>query len=389
MGEVKFMISEAAKKLQVEAHVLRYWEEELGLHIERTEMGHRYYTEDDIQLFQCIQKLKNEGILLRELKTLIPQLTELRRKKTEAKNAVKKEEGTSPSHADLSEAKQTPSAHAHGTGNRQNHADVALARYTKDTNSSGKVESVLAELTKAPTSAAPDAATAKASAKPVSTVGQESASAATIATASRNSDKPTSAAFSIGVTETSSRPASVALADSAPADVAPSGAAAPAPADPVDAILAATADSTLASSADSFPAVPADSAPVPADPTPAATAGAALAVSSESSPAAATPKTADAATAEVIEVTHLEQVRALFGDVITEAITANNHTLEKNISRRVTSNVCREIDLLFQAQEHQEEEHYRKLDTLIRQQQAFRREAAENAPVGAFKKLFT
>lgn len=388
MGEVKFMISEAAKKLQVEAHVLRYWEEELGLHIERTEMGHRYYTEDDIQLFQCIQKLKNEGILLRELKTLIPQLTELRRKKAEAKNAVKKEEGASPSHADLSETKQTSSAHAHGTGNRPNHADVALARYTKDANSSGKVESVLAELTKAPASTAPDAATAKASAKPFSTVGQKSASAATIATVSGNSDKPTSAAFSTSVTEASSRPASVAPADSAPADVAPSGTAAPAPASPVDATHAAPAGSTLAASAGSSPAVSADSAPVPADPTPATPADTALAVSSESSPAA-TPKTADAATAEVIEVTHLEQVRALFGDVITEAITANNHTLEKNISRRVTSNVCREIDLLFQAQEHQEEEHYRKLDTLIRQQQAFRREAAESAPVGAFKKLFT
>ena len=49
MGEVRFMISEAAKKVHVESHVLRYWEEELGLSIGRTEMGHRYYTEDDIQ----------------------------------------------------------------------------------------------------------------------------------------------------------------------------------------------------------------------------------------------------------------------------------------------------------------------------------------------------
>ena len=31
MGEVRFMISEAAKKVHVESHVLRYWEEELGL----------------------------------------------------------------------------------------------------------------------------------------------------------------------------------------------------------------------------------------------------------------------------------------------------------------------------------------------------------------------
>ena len=45
MGEVRFMISEAAKQVHVEAHVLRYWEDELDLKIGRTEMGHRYYTE--------------------------------------------------------------------------------------------------------------------------------------------------------------------------------------------------------------------------------------------------------------------------------------------------------------------------------------------------------
>ena len=31
MGEVRFMISEAAKQVHVESHVLRYWEEELSL----------------------------------------------------------------------------------------------------------------------------------------------------------------------------------------------------------------------------------------------------------------------------------------------------------------------------------------------------------------------
>ena len=49
MGEVRFMISEAAKQVDVESHVLRYWEEELGLKIGRTEMGHRYYTDDDMK----------------------------------------------------------------------------------------------------------------------------------------------------------------------------------------------------------------------------------------------------------------------------------------------------------------------------------------------------
>lgn len=86
MGEVRFMISEAAKQVHVESHVLRYWEEELELVIGRTEMGHRYYTEDDIQLFCCIKKLKDAGMLLKDLKPLIPELksTKLKLQKTEA-----------------------------------------------------------------------------------------------------------------------------------------------------------------------------------------------------------------------------------------------------------------------------------------------------------------
>ena len=73
MGEVRFMISEAAKQVNVESHVLRYWEEELDLTIGRTEM-------DDIQLFCCIKKLKNEGMLLKDLKPLIPELKEKKSK---------------------------------------------------------------------------------------------------------------------------------------------------------------------------------------------------------------------------------------------------------------------------------------------------------------------
>ena len=56
MGDVHYMISEAAKHVGVESHVLRYWEEELDLPIGRTEMGHRHYTEEDIQLYQRTQR---------------------------------------------------------------------------------------------------------------------------------------------------------------------------------------------------------------------------------------------------------------------------------------------------------------------------------------------
>ena len=93
--------------------------------------------------------------------------------------------------------------------------------------------------------------------------------------------------------------------------------------------------------------------------------------------------------ADVIQVTQLEQVRSLIGDVLTDVVSANNETLKKDISRKVTSDVIREMDFLFQANERREEEHYRKLDVLIRQQQAGRREAARETPLGKLKKLLT
>ena len=54
MEQTYYLISDAAKKVQVESHVLRYWEEELELPIKRNELGHRFYTEEDIKRFISI-----------------------------------------------------------------------------------------------------------------------------------------------------------------------------------------------------------------------------------------------------------------------------------------------------------------------------------------------
>lgn len=211
MGEVRFMISEAAKQVRVESHVLRYWEEELDLDIGRTEMGHRYYTKEDIQLFRCIKKLKNEGILLRDLKPLIPEL-----------------------------------------------------KSTKDQIITKQKKKV-----------------------------------------------PLSAEQSPDLSETEQK-------------------------------------QTLP-------------APVPEN---------------------------HVTEAEVLPFTQLDQARKLIGDVLNEVITANNQTLETNITRRVTSDVLREMDFLFQAKERQEEEHFRKLDCLIRQQQASRKEASRESSFGKLLRNF-
>lgn len=205
MGEVRFMISEAAKQVDVESHVLRYWEEELDLKIGRTEMGHRYYTNDDIQLFRCIKKLKDEGMLLRELKPLIPELKETRLK-------------------------------------------------IKSGRPSGEV------------------------------------------TAPASSPVPS--------------PVSSATSHSESGDV-------------------------------------------------------------------------------MIPLKNVEQMRALVGDVFREALSENNTVLKKDISSTVTADVVHEMDFLLQAKERQQEEHFRRLDSLIRQQQATRKESAKGGAIMRLRKIFT
>ena len=71
MDKLRYMISDAASLVNVEAHVLRYWEEELELDIPRNEMGHRYYTKENIQQFLKIKELKEQGYQLKAIKMVI------------------------------------------------------------------------------------------------------------------------------------------------------------------------------------------------------------------------------------------------------------------------------------------------------------------------------
>ena len=296
MGEVRYMISEAAKKLQVESHVLRYWEDELGLEIGRTDMGHRCYTEDDIQLFLCIQKLKNEGMLLRDLKFMIPELTAARKRL----NAARAEDAEQ----EVAEGKEDRSS--------KTEANKAYGVHTSDAD--GKTSGMQAD---APGSKA-DEAGSKAIRAGSKAIG---AGSKAIGAGSKSDD------------------IQAAKADSRTDDIRSDG---------TD--RASDGMQGSASLASAHPAAP---------------------------------------EADVIQMTQLEQVRSLIGDVLTDVVSANNETLKKDISRKVTSDVIREMDFLFQANERREEEHYRKLDVLIRQQQAGRREAARETPLGKLKKLLT
>lgn len=71
MEKVRYMISDAATMAGVESHVLRYWEDELDLSIPRNEMGHRYYTRENIQEFQRIKELKEQGYQLKAIRMIL------------------------------------------------------------------------------------------------------------------------------------------------------------------------------------------------------------------------------------------------------------------------------------------------------------------------------
>lgn len=68
MTQQMYSIREAAKKLNVEAHALRFWEEELELHIERNAQGRRIYSQEDIETFEEIMACKEEGMQLKEIR---------------------------------------------------------------------------------------------------------------------------------------------------------------------------------------------------------------------------------------------------------------------------------------------------------------------------------
>lgn len=91
MKERRYIISDASKLIEVESHVLRYWEEELGIDIPRNEMGHRYYTDYYIELFKKVKELKDGGFQLKAIKMLIPELTNMNTRENESIEGLREE----------------------------------------------------------------------------------------------------------------------------------------------------------------------------------------------------------------------------------------------------------------------------------------------------------
>lgn len=133
-----YQISEAEKLTGEKAHVLRYWEEELGLSIGRNTMGHRVYTAQDIQIFLSIKELKKKGLHLKAIRELLPKLRQAAAQNDredeipeiivpavlvqEAQNAAETgvhEEKTSQDMGEDTEIEVLPASHVRGENNER------------------------------------------------------------------------------------------------------------------------------------------------------------------------------------------------------------------------------------------------------------------------------
>lgn len=88
MEEKLYSVSEAVRLIGVESHVLRYWEEELEIVIQRTKQGHRIYSAQNIETFRQVKELKEKGIQLKAIRVLLEE-TEQTEEQTKIKEQIK------------------------------------------------------------------------------------------------------------------------------------------------------------------------------------------------------------------------------------------------------------------------------------------------------------
>lgn len=83
-----------------------------------------------------------------------------------------------------------------------------------------------------------------------------------------------------------------------------------------------------------------------------------------------------------------EELKALIPDLKRTREQLRLKRMLENNNEVLISMFSKEMSFLLDAKERQEEEQFKKLDQLIRQQQSFRKSAAESGPVEKLKRLF-
>ena len=69
-------VKDVAEMLDTEAYVLRFYEKELNLDIKRNAKGHRVYTLEDVEMFRKIQDMREQGLQLKAIETIVHDSSE-------------------------------------------------------------------------------------------------------------------------------------------------------------------------------------------------------------------------------------------------------------------------------------------------------------------------
>lgn len=86
MEDKTYSVSEAVRLVGVESHVLRYWEEELHISIQRNAQGHRLYSKGNITLFRKVKDWKEKGLQLKAIRILLAQTDAVCRSETSGRS---------------------------------------------------------------------------------------------------------------------------------------------------------------------------------------------------------------------------------------------------------------------------------------------------------------
>ena len=83
-----------------------------------------------------------------------------------------------------------------------------------------------------------------------------------------------------------------------------------------------------------------------------------------------------------------EELKALIPDIRRTRDQLHLKRMLENNNEVLLSMITREMSFLLDARERREEEEFRKLDQLIRQQQTYRKNAAESGPAAKLTRFF-
>ena len=67
----RLTVKDVAEILETEPYVLRFYEKELNLEIKRNNKGHRIYSEEDIEVLRKIQDMREQGLQLKAIETIV------------------------------------------------------------------------------------------------------------------------------------------------------------------------------------------------------------------------------------------------------------------------------------------------------------------------------